>query len=150
MNKEQPTKKSKAKSKATSYARNIQIDSEFGNICISDFVIAHIVKHYALTVPGVVAIAGRSIVGGIADFFGKRPSEQNIAVTIDKDQIYITVTIIVAFGEHLPTVGINVQNICRKYIEELTGQRVGKIEVIIQSLDTTSEDKDLNQHNTQK
>jgi uncharacterized alkaline shock family protein YloU len=54
------------------------------------------------------------------------------------------VHIIIKFGEHVPTVATHVQDVCRKYVEELTGQHVGCIDVVVTNLagaDDEEEDK---------
>lgn len=115
----------------------------FGNIQISEDVIAAVVKSYTLSVPGVARLAGTSIVGGLAEMFGKRGHDRGLRVEFEEDnKVCITVHIIIKFGEHVPSVATNVQNVCHKYIEELTGQQVSSVNVIVQNLDSEEESEE--------
>ena len=119
-------------------------DTGIGTIQISENVIAAVVRRYSLSVPGVARLAGQSIVGGLADMFGKRINDKSIVVELADERVNLTVHIIIKFGEHVPTVATHVQDVCRKYVEELTGQHVGCIDVVVTNLagaDDEEEDK---------
>ena len=105
-------------------------DTGSGTIQISENVIAAVVRRYSLSVPGVARLAGQSFVGGLADMFGKRINDKSIVVEVADERVNLTVHIIIKFGEHVPTVATHVQDICLKYVEELTGQNVGRIDVV--------------------
>ncbi len=110
-------------------------ENELGEIQISDDVISSVVRRYTLQVPGVVRLVGQSIVGGLANIIGKKIQDRAIRVDMSADHVDITLNVIVRFGEHVPTVATNIQSVCRKYVEELTGKQVGRVNVIIQNLD---------------
>ncbi len=110
-------------------------ENDMGTIQISDDVIAAVVRKYTLSVPGVARLVGQSIVGGLAGIIGKRIQDRAIRVEMDGERVSISVSIIVRFGEHVPTVATNVQNIVRKFVEELTGQQVGRVNVVVQNLE---------------
>ena len=114
--------------------------TEYGSIQISEDVIAAVVRRYTLSVPGIARLAGQTLVGGLAQMIGKRMHDRSIIVDFESNHVNITVTIVIKFGEHVPSVAATVQNICRKYVEELTGQRVGKVNVIVQGLEVEGEE----------
>jgi len=114
--------------------------SDWGSIQISEDVIASIVRRYTLLVPGVSRLGGQSLVGGLAQIIGKRLHDRSIVVEMDREVINLHVTIMVRFGEHVPTVATVVQSMCRKHVEELTGQRVGRVNVTVAGLDGGEED----------
>ena len=97
-------------------------------------VIAAVVRRYSLSGPGVARRAGQSFVGGLADMFGKRINDKSIIVELADERVNLTVHVIIKFGEHVPTVATHVQDVCRKYVEELTGQQVGRIDVVVTNL----------------
>jgi uncharacterized alkaline shock family protein YloU len=111
-------------------------------IQISENVIAAVVRKYTLSVPGIARLAGQSLVGGLADIFGKRINDKSIIVELDDDKVNLTVHVIIKFGEHVPSVATNIQTVCRKYVEELTGQLVGKIDVVVQNLESEDDPKE--------
>lgn len=114
-------------------------DNSQGSIRISEDVISAVVRKYALSVPGVARLGGQSLMGGLANILGKRISDRSIVVEMEEESVNLTVTIVITFGEHVPTVASNVQGVCRKYVEELTGQVVGKVNVAVQGLETEDE-----------
>jgi len=114
-------------------------DNGQGAIRISEDVIIAVVRKYALSVPGVARLGGQSLMGGLANILGKRISDRSIIVEMEEESVNLTVTIVITFGEHVPTVASNVQGVCRKYVEELTGQVVGKVNIAVQGLETEDE-----------
>ena len=119
-------------------------DTGIGTIQISENVIAAVVRRYSLSVPGVARLAGQSIVGGLADMFGKRINDKSIVVELADERVNLTVHSISKFGEHVPPVATHVPDVCRKYVVELTGQHVGCIDVVVTNLagaDDEEEDK---------
>jgi uncharacterized alkaline shock family protein YloU len=109
--------------------------SDWGSIQISEDVVAAIVRRYAMAVPGVARLGGQSLVGGLAQLVGKRLNDRSIVVEVERELVNITVTIVVKFGEHVPSVATVVQSMTRKYVEELTGQRVGQVNVTVAGLE---------------
>jgi len=128
---------------SSAIARTRSEENEMGSIQISEDVVAAVVRKYTLSVPGVARMVGQSIVGGLANIIGKKVSDRAIRVDVDSDHVNVTVSIIVKFGEHVPTVATNVQNVCRKYVEQLTGQKVGRVNVVVQNLEVEEEDGEL-------
>lgn len=114
---------------------------EPGHIQISEDVISAIVRKYTLSVPGVVRLGGQGLGGTLASMFGKRPGDRSIVIEVDGMLANITVTIILRFGEHVPTVATNVQSVVRKYVTQMTGQAVGQVNVVVQGLDMDSLDE---------
>jgi len=111
--------------------------NSYGEIQIAPDVVAAVVRKYTLEVPGVVRLAGQSFVGGLAEMFGRGSQHSSIQVEWDGDRVDLSVTIVIRFGEHVPTVAAHVQNVCRKYIEEITGKQVGKVNVVVHGLEDT-------------
>ena len=115
---------------------------ETNSLRISENVIAAVVRKYTLEIEGVVRFASSSLVGGIAEMIGRKSHESSIVVDIDNDSVNISVTLVLQFGVRIPDVAAVVQEVLRLRVEEITGKRVGKVDVLIQDLDEASPDKE--------
>ena len=123
-------------------------NNTYGEIQIAPDVIVAVVRKYALEVPGVVRLAGQSFVGGLADMFGRGSQHSSIQVDWDGDRVNFSVTVVIRFGEHVPTVASQIQNVCRKYVEEITGKQVGKVNIVVHGLEESdNEDVEADEDN---
>ena len=122
-------------------AMNIESENaELGYIKIHESVIASIVRKSTCSVDGVVRLAGNTLIDNIAEIVGsKKIHDRAIAVYMDEDSVSIEVKINIAYGIHLPTVAANVQEAVAKEVEEITGLKVTKVNVIIRELDDSVE-----------
>jgi uncharacterized alkaline shock family protein YloU len=134
------SRKSSSSSSSLPQLRSRTELNDLGTIQISEDVVAAVVRKYTLSVPGVARMVGQSIVGGLANIIGKKVHDRAIRVDVDGELVNITVNIIVRFGEHVPTVATTVQQVSRKYVEQLTGQKVGRVNVIVQNLESDDEE----------
>ncbi|MFW6414384.1 MAG: Asp23/Gls24 family envelope stress response protein [Verrucomicrobiota bacterium] len=119
------------------------LETEDGQIKISENVIAAVVRRYVLEVEGVVRFASPSIVSGLAEMIGRRNQEGSVVVKLEGDAVNIAVTLILEFGVKIPEVAELVQNVIRSRVEELTGKHVTSVDVIVQDLEEpgTEEEK---------
>lgn len=106
-----------------------------GSIRISENVVAAIVHKYVLDVDGIVRFASGSLVGNIGEFFGRPDPEKNLQVDLEDERVNISVTLVLEFGVHIPTVAMEVQDVVAKKVEELTGKQVTRVDVTIQDLE---------------
>ncbi|OGV71717.1 MAG: hypothetical protein A3K19_12335 [Lentisphaerae bacterium RIFOXYB12_FULL_65_16] len=110
-------------------------DSEFGSIRISENVIAAIVRKYVLEVEGVVRFAVGGAISGLAEMVGKHTTENCIAVELDADTVRISVHLVLRFGSHIPDIANSVQEVVRSRVEEATGKRVTRVDVLVQDIE---------------
>jgi uncharacterized alkaline shock family protein YloU len=106
-----------------------------GSIKLAENVFASIIKNYTMEIPEVVKFASTRIVDSLVEMIGKKNSSRPIVVDIDeKDQVEVTVNLILKFGCHVPTIASKIQNTIDKKIEELTGKEVVRVNVNIVDL----------------
>ncbi len=104
-------------------------------IHLYDEVISAIVRKYSLEVPGVVRLAPKSLVGGLAEMIGRKSADSNILVESQDGQVVITVDIVVAFGTQVPEVAATVQEVIRNRVREMTGKTVQRVTVNVRDMD---------------
>lgn len=110
--------------------------TELGVIKIHENVIASIVRKAALSVEGVVRLAGSTLVDNIAEIIGsKRIGDRAISVDMSGDRVSIEVKVNLSYGAHVPTVASNVQSAVIREVEKMTGMSVDSVNVIVQELD---------------
>ena len=105
--------------------------TELGAIRIHNSVIAAIARLAALKVPGVVEMSG-SFAEGLASMVSKASFDHGIKVDMEDQKISLDLHIVIAFGVRIPQVAWRIQNDVRKAIEDMTGKKVGQINVIVQ------------------
>ncbi|MBI2437515.1 MAG: Asp23/Gls24 family envelope stress response protein [Lentisphaerae bacterium] len=109
--------------------------TDLGAIRIHNSVIATIARVAALKVPGVVELSG-SFAEGLASMVSKASFDRGIRVDIADQKINLECHIVIAFGVRITQVAWRIQNEVRKAIEDMTGKKVGAINVIIQGVKT--------------
>ena len=107
--------------------------TELGAIRVHNSVIAAIARLAALKVPGVVEMSG-SFAEGLASMVGKASFDRGIKVDMEDQKINLDLHIVIAFGVRIPQVAWRIQNDVRKTIEDMTGKKIGLINVIVQGV----------------
>lgn len=107
--------------------------TELGAIRVHNSVIAAIARLAALKVPGVVEMSG-SFAEGLASMVGKASFDHGIKVDADDQKVNLDLHIVIAFGVRIPQIAWRIQNDVRKAIEDMTGKKVGLINVIVQGV----------------
>lgn len=107
--------------------------TELGAIRIHNSVIASIARLAVLKVPGVVEMSG-SFAEGLASMVGKASFDRGIKVDMEDQKINLDLHIVIAFGVRIPQVAWRIQNDVRKAIEDMTGKKIGLINVVVQGV----------------
>jgi len=107
--------------------------TELGAIRVHNSVIAAIARLAALKVPGVVEMSG-SFTEGLASMVGKASFDRGIKVDMEDQKLNLDLHIVIAFGVRIPQVAWSIQNDVRKAIEDMTGKKIGLINVIVQGV----------------
>ncbi len=107
--------------------------TELGAIRVHHGVIAAIARLAALKVPGVVDMSG-SFTDGLASMINKHVADRGIKVEVDERGIAVELNIVIEFGIRIPQVAWRIQNDVRRAIEEITGQKVQAVDVVIQAI----------------
>ena len=123
-------------------------ETDYGSTRISESVFAALVRRYTLEIEGVLRFASGSLMGGLAEMFGRRGGDSSIVVKFDGDSVDIAVTLVIKFGAKIPEVSELVQSVIRNRIEEFTGKHVNKVDVIIQDIEEEIEEENEENKNT--
>lgn len=116
----------------------ISSGEEYGQLKISNDVIAIIAGLAAVEVDGVYSMSG-GLTGGIAEVLGIRNLSKGIRVETKEDKVYINIYIIAEFGARIPEVAWNIQETVKKTVERMTGMKVMEANIHVQSVNIPRE-----------
>lgn len=118
--------------------------NDTGVIRISEDVIISVIKHYTLTIEGVIRFASGGFASGLAEMFGKKSSESSVQLEMEGDYVNVAVALIIQFGVSVPDIAAQVQEVIREKVEEITGKSVNRVDVTIRDLamKSSKEEKD--------
>lgn len=104
-----------------------------GTVKISDEVVAIIAGLATAEVKGIAGMSG-GLVGGIAEFVGKKSPAKGVKVEVGEKEVSVDVYVIVEFGVRIPEVAHEIQRNVKKAIESMTGLSVTETNVHIQGV----------------
>ena len=110
-----------------------------GRIIVSPKAIATIASQAALQSYGVVGMASKNFVDGIAQALVRDP-RHGVQVSTSDDQITIDLFIIVEYQTRVSSVAASVANIVRYQVERTLGMPVKAVNVHVQGLRISSRD----------
>lgn len=116
--------------------------NDTGVIRISEDVIIAVIKHYTLTIEGVVRFSTGGFASGLAEMFGKKNTESSVKLEMEGDYVNVAVALILQFGVSVPEVAAEVQDVIREKVEEFTGKRVNRIDVTVRALAKSQKEQD--------
>ena len=108
--------------------------NDTGVIRISEDVIISVIKHYTLTIEGVIRFASGGFASGLAEMFGKKSSESSVQLEMEGEYVNVAVALIIQFGVSVPDIAAQVQEVIREKVEEITGKSVNRVDVTIRDL----------------
>jgi uncharacterized alkaline shock family protein YloU len=111
--------------------------SEFGQIRINNNVIAIIAHETAKKVPGVVELQG-SLADDLAGMIGDR----GIRVEKESEELLtIDLAVVLEFGVRIPDICVQLQEAVKQSVEDMTGQHVYAVNIVVQGIRSTGEKK---------
>jgi uncharacterized alkaline shock family protein YloU len=105
----------------------------YGSIHISARAIATIAYQATIKSYGVVGLASKNIVDGLAHLIVKDPTH-GIEVNYEDDQIDIDVYVVVQYGTRIKSVANSVVNTVRFNVEKALGLPINNINVHVQGM----------------
>ncbi|MGB4326579.1 MAG: Asp23/Gls24 family envelope stress response protein [Bacillota bacterium] len=111
-----------------------EIRTDIGKLALSEEAIATIAGAAATECYGVVGMAGRKMTDGISELLGQENLAKGVDVTIDGDDLYITLYVVLGYGVKIPEVARMVADKVHYTVENLTGLKVKKITVNVEGL----------------
>jgi uncharacterized alkaline shock family protein YloU len=110
-----------------------------GTISISPNALATIAYHATLTSYGVVGLAPKNLVEGLAMSITHEPAH-GVTVDYDGEKINIDVHIIIEYGTRITSVADSVANAVRYQVEKALGMPLHNVNVHIQGLRISNPD----------
>ena len=104
-----------------------------GEIQISEDVVSSIAGHCALKTPGVAGMSS-SLREGIGKILGRGEVAKGVKVEMTENQINVDLSVVVKQGFPIPTIAESVQRIVKEKVEDMTGLRVGRVNVHIKGI----------------
>lgn len=115
--------------------------SDLGAIMVHQGVIAVIARIAALKVPGVIEMSG-SFTDGLASMISRNSGERGVRVEMQGQKVNLDVNIVIKYGANIPQVAWAVQNEVRRAVEDMTGKKVGAVNVLIQGVRLSAENSE--------
>jgi uncharacterized alkaline shock family protein YloU len=110
-----------------------QDTTQLGTIYVSPRGIATIAYQAALRSYGVVGMASRNVLNGLANALAKDPTH-GVEVHYDGEKINIDLYIVVEYGTRIKSVAASVANTVRYHVEKAMGLPINEINVHVQGL----------------
>jgi uncharacterized alkaline shock family protein YloU len=107
------------------------IENSLGSIEISKEVIALLAGNAAMECYGLVGMASRKMIDGIAELLGRENLSKGIEVHVSEDILEIDIYIIVQYGTKINEVANNVIDKVHFILENVVGISPDKINVIV-------------------
>jgi uncharacterized alkaline shock family protein YloU len=108
-------------------------EDSWGTIDISDVTVATIASQAINQCYGVVGMANKNLVGGIASLLS-RDIRRGIDISFEDEEIIIDVYVIVEYGVRIRAVAESIQNTVKFHVEKALGMPVGAVNVYVQGL----------------
>ncbi|ANZ33570.1 Asp23/Gls24 family envelope stress response protein [Staphylococcus carnosus] len=113
----------------------LEINNEYGNIDVSNEVIASVVGGKAVECYGIVGMASRHQVrDGIAEILGQENYARGIVVRSNESAIDVDMYIIVSYGTKISEVANNVQSTVKYTLEKTLNLKVNSINIYVQGV----------------
>ncbi|RIM66202.1 Asp23/Gls24 family envelope stress response protein, partial [Staphylococcus arlettae] len=111
----------------------LEIKNDYGNINISNEVIANVVGSKAVECYGIVGMASRQQVrDGIAEILGHENYAKGIVVKENLGEIVVDMYIITSYGVKISEVASNVQSTVKYTLEQTLKIKVKAINIYVQ------------------
>jgi uncharacterized alkaline shock family protein YloU len=110
-----------------------------GDIKVSRRAIATIAHQAALESYGVVGLASKNIVNGLANYIVRDPTH-GIDIRQDEETIHIDLYVIVEYGTNIKAVAASLAHTVRFHVEKAIGLPIGDVNVHVQGLRISDED----------
>ncbi|OPJ56944.1 Asp23/Gls24 family envelope stress response protein [Alkalithermobacter paradoxus] len=116
---------------------------EYGNIKISEDVIATIASLAASEIDGVASMSG-GITGNITEILGKKNLSKGVKVVVNEDEVFIDLFVLIEYGFVIPDVAWKIQENIKNTVETMAGLKVSEVNVHIQGVNFKKEKTEEN------
>ncbi len=118
---------------------SIEMKTVYGQIDISNDVIATIAGGAAVDCYGIVGMASKNqIKDGITDILRKENFSRGVIVRQENDEVHIDMYIIVSYGTKISEIAHNVQSKVKYTLDKTVGLSVESINIYVQGVRVTN------------
>lgn len=119
---------------------NVNEVSEVGSVKIASDVVTVIASIAATEVKGVAGMSG-GFHTDIVEKFGVKSSGKGIKVQVGETDAAIDLYLVIEYGVRIPDVAWEVQQNVKKAVETMTGLKVSEVNIHIQGINITKDQK---------
>ncbi|WP_432400790.1 Asp23/Gls24 family envelope stress response protein [Wukongibacter sp. M2B1] len=121
---------------------NSSIDNvEYGQVKISDEVVATIAGLAAAEVGGIYSMSG-GFAGNISDLLGRKNLSKGVKVEVGEEEAAVDLNVVVEYGVKIPDVAWKVQESVKSAIETMTGLKVVEVNIHVQGVYIPKKEKE--------
>jgi uncharacterized alkaline shock family protein YloU len=118
---------------------SIELQTKFGQIDISNDVIATIAGGAAVDCYGIVGMASKKqLKDGIAEILRRDNFTKGVIVRQENDEVHIDMFIIVSYGTKISEVAHNVQSKVKYTLDKTVGLAVDSVNIFVQGVRVTN------------
>lgn len=118
---------------------SVEFKNEFGQIDISNDVIAQIAGSAAIECYGIVGMASKhQIRDGVTDILRKENFAKGVIVRGQGDDLHIDMYIIVSYGTKISEIAYQVQSKVKYTIQKTLGMNVKSVNIFVQGVRVTN------------
>ncbi|MDF1506626.1 Asp23/Gls24 family envelope stress response protein [Robertmurraya sp. DFI.2.37] len=118
---------------------SIELKTSYGQIDISNDVIATIAGGAAVDCYGIVGMASKhQIKDGLTDILRRENFTRGVIVRQENDDVHIDMYIIVSYGTKISEVAHNVQSKVRYILDKTVGLSVESVNIFVQGVRVTN------------
>ncbi|MGI6586686.1 MAG: Asp23/Gls24 family envelope stress response protein [Gracilibacteraceae bacterium] len=108
--------------------------TQYGEVNISDDVLATISGLAATECYGLVGMANKNAKDGLVELLKKENLAKGVKVTTEGDEINVDLYIVVEFGTKISTIADNIISKVKYTVENMTGLKVRKVNINVQGV----------------
>ena len=118
---------------------SIELKTKYGQIDISNDVIATIAGGAAVDCYGIVGMASKKqLKDGLTEILRKENFSKGVIVRQDEEHVHIDMYIIVSYGTKISEVAHNVQSKVKYTLDKTVGLAVDSVNIFVQGVRVTS------------
>lgn len=118
---------------------SIEIKNDYGQIDISNDVIAQVAGSAAIECYGVVGMASKhQIRDGLTDILRKENFAKGVIIRQENEELHIDMYIIVSYGTKISEVAYQVQSKVKYTINKILGMNVQSVNIFVQGVRVTN------------
>lgn len=114
---------------------SVELQNEFGNIEISNDVVAQIAGGAAIECYGIVGMASKhQIRDGLTDILRKENFGKGVVVRQSGEELHVDMYVIVSYGTKISEVAYQVQSKVKYTLDQTIGMSVSSVNIYVQGV----------------